>query len=113
MATGMTTETIDGTIRFTISDVTVTLFAIHSMIVVTSPIGDHAPPLLAASTITPANIQRSFCSGSKRRIIITIIIVVVMLSSTALMKNETNAIIHISCLLFLALIRSVIKLKPP
>ena len=33
----------------------VTLLPIHNMVVVTSPIGDHAPPALAAMTIMPAN----------------------------------------------------------
>ena len=40
----------------------VTFPFIHSIIVVTSPIGDHAPPLLAAITTTPANSHLSFCS---------------------------------------------------
>ena len=51
IAVGMTTETIHGTKSVPISAVEVTLPRIHSMIVVTSPIGDQAPPLLAAMTI--------------------------------------------------------------
>ena len=66
------------------------------MMVVMSPIGDHAPPLLAAMTITPANIHRSFWSASMRRSIITIIMVLVILSRMLDMKNVTNASTHIS-----------------
>lgn len=51
IAVGMTTETIHGTKSVPISAAEVTLPRIHSMIVVTSPIGDQAPPLLAAMTI--------------------------------------------------------------
>ena len=51
IAVGMMTETMHGTKSVPISAAEVTLPRIHSMIVVTSPIGDQAPPLLAAMTI--------------------------------------------------------------
>ena len=111
--TGITKATKLGIKRFTIRLAVVTLSAIHSMMVVTSPIGEKAPPLLAAITITLAKSHLSFLSLSKRRSIITMIMVVVMLSSTALMKNAKMLSVHIRCFLFLALICSVIKLKPP
>ncbi len=113
MNTGITTETMLGTTRFKMRLLVVTLSAIHSMMVVTSPMGLHAPPLLAATTITPANNHRSFWSLSKRRVIITMMMVVVMLSSTALMMNESEASIHMSCFLLPALMCSVMKLNPP
>jgi hypothetical protein len=37
----------------------VTWPCIQSMVVVTSPIGDHAPPAFAATTIIPAKKRRS------------------------------------------------------
>ena len=85
-------ETKHGTIRLAIKSNDVTLSFIHNIIVVTSPIGDQAPPLLAAITITPAKSQRSSCSDNNRRISIIITIVVVILSSTADMKNVIKAI---------------------
>ena len=41
---------------------TVTLSAIHNIVVVTSPIGDQAPPALAEITIKPANHNLKFLS---------------------------------------------------
>ena len=73
--------------------------------VVMSPIGDHAPPLLAASTITQAKSQRSFWLDSNRLSIMTIMIVVVMLSRIDDMKNATSASTHISPRLFFAWMR--------
>ncbi len=56
----MITDTMHGTKSVPIRAAAVTLPRIQSMIVVTSPMGDHAPPLLAAMTIRLAKIQRSF-----------------------------------------------------
>ena len=53
-AAGIATETTHGTKRVYIILPAVTLPRIQSMIVVTSPMGDHAPPLLAAMTISEA-----------------------------------------------------------
>lgn len=83
------------------------------MMVVMSPMGDHAPPLLAAMTMTEANSHRSFCTVSIRRSIITIIMVVVMLSRMLDMKNVTNASTHISLRLSDAWILWTMMLKPP
>ena len=60
--TGTTIQMIDGIKVCTINCIVVTLLAIHSMVVVTSPIGDHAPPALAAIMIRPANHRRVFRS---------------------------------------------------
>ena len=53
--TGTTIQTKEGISRFMMSLAVVTLFPIQSMVVVTSPMGDQAPPALAAITIKPAN----------------------------------------------------------
>ena len=60
---------------------------IHSMMVVTSPMGLHAPPALAAITTMPARIHRSCLSFTSLRSNAHITIVVVMLSSAALRKK--------------------------
>ena len=71
-----------------------TLPFIQSMIVVTSPMGEHAPPLLAAMTITEAKSIRSLVVGTILRRSITMMIVVVMLSSSADMKKVSSATSH-------------------
>ena len=45
----------EGINKYFISCTVVTFLPIQSIVVVTSPIGDHAPPALAAITISPAN----------------------------------------------------------
>ena len=85
---------------------------IHNMIVVTSPIGDHAPPAFAAITTILAYVQRVCWSLISLRSRESITIVVVRLSSTADMKNVRKLIIHSSLTLFVAVILSVIILKP-
>src|SRR5690606_118019 len=67
---------------------------IHSMVVVTSPMGVHAPPALAAIIIIPANVRRISLSGISLRINDTITIDVVRLSSIADRKNVTRHMIH-------------------
>ena len=68
------------------------------MMVVTSPMGDQAPPLFAAMTITLAKkIHRSFLLAINRRSSMTMMIVVVMLSSAADMKKVMIASSHIGC----------------
>ena len=49
-----TIHTIEGINRYEINSGVVTFLPIHSIVVVTSPIGDHAPPALAAIIIIPA-----------------------------------------------------------
>ena len=60
--TGTTIHTIEGIKTYWNNIGTVTLSAIQSIVVVTSPIGDHAPPAFAAITIKPANHNLKFLS---------------------------------------------------
>ena len=85
---------------------------IHSIVVVTSPIGDHAPPAFAAMTIIPAKNNLICLLGISFRIKEIITIVVVRLSNTAERKKVTQQTIHKSFFGFLVLILSVINLKP-
>ena len=59
---GTTIHTIEGINRYEINSGVVTLSPIQSIVVVTSPIGDHAPPALAAIIISPAYHNRMFLS---------------------------------------------------
>ena len=59
---GTTIHTMDGKSKYPNRCPVVTLLAIHNMVVVTSPIGEKAPPALAATTISPANQSRIFRS---------------------------------------------------
>src|SRR5690554_4958663 len=52
----------DGINKYTNKCPVVTFFPIHNMVVVTSPIGDQAPPALAATTIKPTYQIREFLS---------------------------------------------------
>jgi len=80
--------------------------------VVTSPIGDHAPPALAASTTILAKNHRVCLSSINLRIKATITMVVVKLSSAADMKKVKTLNIHNNLILLVVLILSVIKLNP-
>src|SRR5690554_4958514 len=81
---------------------------IHNMVVVTSPIGDHAPPALAAMITIPAKSQRSFLSPISflNKEIITID--VVRLSKAAEKKNVKRQIIQSSFILLVVFILLVI-----
>ena len=85
---------------------------IHSMVVVTSPIGDQAPPALAAMTTIPAKNQRSRWSPISLRNSEIITMVVVRLSSTAERKKVMKPISHSSVTRLWVRMRSVITLKP-
>jgi len=83
IASGTSALASEGTSsRLTIAEV-VTWPPIHSIVVVTSPIGDHAPPAFEAMTIMPASISRSRCSPTRRRTRDTMTMATVMLASTA------------------------------
>src|SRR5688500_18098248 len=79
---------------------------IQSIVVVTSPIGDHAPPAFAAITIIPAKNNRIFLFGTNFLTSETITIAVVRLSSNADRKKVTQQITHNRVLGFLVLMRS-------
>ena len=72
----------------------VTCLPIHNMVVVTSPIGDHAPPALAEIIISPKKSHLSFLSTRNFLVSETIIMDVVRLSRTAEKKNAINPKIH-------------------
>ena len=85
---------------------------IQSMVVVTSPMGDHAPPAFAAITIMLLNSNRSlrWCSIFCTKVTITID--VVRLSSIADKKKVIKQIIHNSFRLLVVVILWVTILKP-
>src|SRR6187455_887909 len=82
---------------------------IQSMVVVTSPIGDQAPPAFAAMMIIPAKNNLMSLFGINFRMSEIITIVVVRLSNAEDKKNVTQHTIQSSCFGFLVLIRSVIN----
>src|SRR5688572_12255947 len=85
---------------------------IHSIVVVTSPIGVHAPPAFAAMMVIPINNNFISRPGMSLRISDTITIVVVRLSRMAERKNASQQMIHNNIVGFLVVILSVIKRKP-
>ena len=86
-ANGTTMLTILGTIKCDTMTPVPSCPPIHSMVVVTSPIGDHAPPELAEMTTIPANNQRVGRSAINLRNKETITMDVVKLSNKAEKKN--------------------------
>ena len=66
------------------------------MMVVTSPMGDHAPPQLAAITMSPAYSSWSLRLSTSLRNSMIITMVVVILSRTALNTKAVTRSIHIS-----------------
>jgi hypothetical protein len=82
------------------------------MVVVTSPIGVHAPPALAAMTIIPAKKSRMSLFGINFLISETITIDVVRLSRTDERKKVTQQMIHSNDFAFFVVILSVMKRKP-
>ena len=85
---------------------------IQSMVVVTSPIGDQAPPALAAITIIPAKNRRISLSGINFRTKETITMVVVKLSNTEDKKKATIHTTQSRAIGFFVLMRSVMNLNP-
>mmetsp|Transcript_18305 Transcript_18305/g.40542 ORF Transcript_18305/g.40542 Transcript_18305/m.40542 type:complete len:380 (-) Transcript_18305:297-1436(-) len=87
---GTPVHTTEGKIKSLTVAAPVILSSIHSMVVVTSPTGLHAPPALAANTTNPPIVDLSFVSdseGSILRVMDTTTIVAVKLSTTADNKN--------------------------
>ena len=85
---------------------------IHSIVVVTSPIGDQAPPALAAITMMAANSSRSSRWSSSLRVSEIITMVVVRLSRTALRKKVTRPTCQLSVVSRLVRICEVMISKP-
>ena len=85
----------------------------QSMMVVTSPIGENAPPELAAMMTREAYITRSLRSLTSLRNIIIITMEVVRLSRMALRIKVMMAIRHSNERLLFVFSVSLTKLKPP
>src|SRR5882724_3628254 len=88
--------------------IVVICFPIHSIVVVTSPMGVHAPPAFAAITIMPAKNKRMSLFGISFLVNDTSTIVVVRLSSIAERKNAIQQTIQSRAFGFLVRILSVI-----
>ena len=84
----------EGKIRYSISFKVLTLSPIHNMVVVTSPIGDQAPPALAAMMIKPANQILSLLFGIIFLSIVIRTIVAVKLSIIAERMKANMEMIH-------------------
>mmetsp|Transcript_16028 Transcript_16028/g.35511 ORF Transcript_16028/g.35511 Transcript_16028/m.35511 type:complete len:201 (-) Transcript_16028:949-1551(-) len=85
---------------------------IHSIVVVTSPMGVQAPPALAAMTIMAPKSFLSSTSGRSFFTSETITMVVVRLSRMPERKKDSRATIRIRPRLLSALMTSVMTLKP-
>ena len=109
---GTSKEIIQGKIREDIKGNVLTFPRIHNMMVVTSPMGDHAPPLLAAIMIIPEKIHLSDGLSTNFLKIMTMIIVVVILSKTADMKKAIPAKSHSNVSFLRVVIPFVMILKP-
>ena len=110
--TGTATQRIDGITRFCIKPKVDTFPLIQSMVVVTSPIGDQAPPAFAAITARDTNQILSSFVGTNFRSKETSTIVAARLSKVAERKNARIEI-KISMVLFLVvLILFVITANP-
>mmetsp|Transcript_105168 Transcript_105168/g.279919 ORF Transcript_105168/g.279919 Transcript_105168/m.279919 type:complete len:216 (+) Transcript_105168:663-1310(+) len=116
-ARGATPATREGTKRLVTVAVTVILFWIHNIVVVTSPMGLHAPPALAAMTTRPPQSWRQLSSSAATwRKIFSATIVAVRLSMTELMKKLSKQIKGMSRCLWspMALLMSAVTIpKPP
>ena len=85
----------------------------QSIIVVTSPIGENAPPELAAMITSEAKMMRSRRSATSLRSIITITMLVVRLSSMAERKKVIKAMRHNRARFDFVFITLRTQLKPP
>ena len=112
ISTGTAIHTSDATSVFTIIFTVVTCPPIHSIMVVTSPMGLHAPPALAASITMPAKSHRSFLSAISLLSRAHMTMAVVMLSSNAERKKVSKLSSHSSFFLFVVVILSVMIRKP-
>ena len=101
---GTIKQTIEGITTVLTSPIAVTLSAIQSIVVVTSPIGDHAPPAFAATTTMAAYQSRSSLLLISLRNKVTKTIVAVRLSIIAERIKARIPIIHNN--LFLLFVRT-------
>ena len=103
---------MDGIKRYLIKSPVVTLSPIHSMVVVTSPIGDQAPPALAAIIISPANHARVFRSKITFCRMVIKTMVAVRLSIIADKIKARMAKIHNKPFFWVVLIKFLIVKNP-
>ena len=113
MKAGMTIEMIDGMVISHITPRAVMRPLFHSMMVVTSPMGEKAPPELAAMMTSEAYMMRSLWSLTSFRKIIIITMLVVRLSRMAERMNVMKAMRHSSVRLLLVFITPRTQLNPP
>ena len=85
---------------------------IHSIVVVTSPMGDQAPPAFAAITTIPTKYFRVSLLLINLRSKVTITIDVVKLSKTADMKKVIKPTIHSSLITLSVFINRETKWNP-
>src|SRR5690606_26002181 len=109
---GTSIQTMLGTIRLFMIAGAVICPPIHNMVGVTSPIGDQAPPALAATTISPAQNKRVSRLAPSFRLSDTITVVDVRLSRLADKIKVTQKITHQSFLELVVRMRSVTNLNP-
>ena len=102
----------EGRINNLISSKVDTFLPIQSIVVVTSPIGDHAPPALAAIIIRPANHNLSLLSLMSFLSMVMSTIVAVKLSIIADKINANMHIIHSRMLFFLVLMKPFMVANP-
>ena len=118
--TGKNEATNKGTIKHTVAGINtystnlaaLTLFFTQSIVVVTSPIGDQAPPALAAITMREAYQMRSFWSGMSLRTMVMRIMVVVRLSIIEERKKAIMPIIQSNFTLLLVRITRLMISNP-
>ena len=113
MKAGITMEMSDGMNISVITPSAVMTPLFHSMMVVTSPMGEKAPPELAAMMTSEAYMMRSLWSLTSLRSIMIMTIDVVRLSSMAERKKVMNAMRHSNTFLLLVWRVSLTKLNPP
>ena len=113
MSAGTTTDTNEGKNISVMTPIAVSKPLFQSMIVVTSPMGEKAPPELAAIITNEANIMRSVLLSTSLRSTITITMLVVILSSMALKKKVISTIRQSNFRLLVVRKALRTKLKPP
>ena len=113
MSAGTTMETNEGMMISQMTPIAVMSPLFQSMMVVTSPMGEKAPPELAAMMTREAYTMRSLWSLTNLRRIIIITIDVVMLSRMAERKNDMKAMRQSSARLERVCITRLTQSKPP
>ena len=98
--------------RYEINLTVDTFFPIHNIVVVTSPMGDQAPPALAQITIKPANQSLVFLFFTTFCKMVIKTIVAVRLSIIADKINAKKAKIYRRPFLLVVLIKLLIVKKP-